>query len=463
MAAYDYDLFVIGGGSGGVRAGRLAASLGKRVAIAEEYRYGGTCVIRGCVPKKLFVYASQFAEHFEDAAGFGWSVGETAFDWPTLIANKDKEIARLEGLYRKGLDNAGATVLNGRAELVDAHTVRLVGEDRTVTADQILIAVGGRANPHNALPGHELCITSNEAFHLETLPKAIVIEGGGYIAVEFANIFHGLGVETTLVYRGKEILGRFDMDMRRGLHEAMEAKGIRIVCHNVIREVARRDGGGLTAHLSGGETLQADQIMLAIGRVPNTEGLGLDAAGVETDHAGAVVVDDYQRTSVENIWAVGDVTNKVQLTPVAIHEAMCIVDTLYKGRPTKPDRDTIATAVFSQPEIGTVGLSEDEAMHRFGDLEIYRASFRPMRHTLSGRQEKMIMKIVVDGATRRVLGCHILGPDAGELAQVLGIAVKAGLTKDDFDRTMALHPSAAEELVTMYQPSWRVKNGQRLD
>ncbi|MFP1633308.1 glutathione-disulfide reductase [Zhengella sp. ZM62] len=462
MASYDYDLFVIGGGSGGVRAGRLAAGLGKRVAIAEEYRYGGTCVIRGCVPKKLFVYASQFAEHFEDAAGFGWSVGESSFDWPTLIANKDREIARLEGLYRKGLENAGAEVLETRAELVDAHTVRLLAEDRTVTADQILIAVGGRANPHNALPGHELCITSNEAFHLESLPKAIVIEGGGYIAVEFANIFHGLGVDTTLVYRGKEILGRFDMDMRRGLHEAMEAKGIRIICQRVIRQVERGADGGLRAHLSEGEVLEAGQVMLAIGRVPNTDMLGLDRAGVETDHQGAVIVDDYQRTSVPNIWAVGDVTNKVQLTPVAIHEAMCVVETAFKGNPVKPDRDTIATAVFSQPEIGTVGLSEDDAMHRFDELEIYRASFRPMRHTLSGRQEKMIMKIVVDAATRRVVGCHILGPDAGELAQVLGIAVKAGLTKDDFDRTMALHPSAAEELVTMYSPSWRVKDRVRV-
>lgn len=462
MTSFDYDFFVIGGGSGGVRAGRLAASMGRKVAIAEEFRYGGTCVIRGCVPKKLFVYASQFSEHFEDAGGFGWTVGETKFDWPTLVANKDREITRLEGLYQRGLENAGATIFNSRAELVDAHTIRLVAENRTVTAGTILIATGGRPNIHVALPGHEFCISSNEAFDLKELPKAIVIEGGGYIAVEFANIFHGLGVDVTLVYRGKELLGRFDMDIRRGLHEAMEAKGIRILCHEVLDRVERSANGRLMAHLKeAGKAIEADQVMLAIGRVPNTDGLGLDKAGVATDKLGAIEVDEYQRTSVPRIFAVGDVTNRVQLTPVAIHEAMCVVETAFKGNPTRPDHDTIATAVFSQPEIGTVGLSEDEAAKRLETLEIYKASFRPMRHTLSGRQEKMIMKLVVDGATRKVVGCHILGPDAGELAQVLGIAVKAGLTKDDFDRTMALHPSAAEELVTMYQPSYRVKNGER--
>ena len=463
MASHDYDFFVIGGGSGGVRAGRLAASLGRKVGIAEEYRYGGTCVIRGCVPKKLFVYASQFSEHFEDSAGFGWTVGETSFDWTTLVANKDREIARLEGLYRRGLENAGADIFNSRAELVDAHTVRLVAENRMVTAGTILIATGGRPNPHDALPGHEFCITSNEAFDLKELPRSILIGGGGYIAVEFANIFHGLGVETTLVYRGKEILGRFDMDIRRGLHEAMEAKGIRILCHETLERVEKTAVGRLSALLkNSGEALVTDQVMFAIGRVPNTEGLGLERAGVATDKLGAIAVDEFQRTNVPHIFAVGDVTNRVQLTPVAIHEAMCVVETAFKGHPSRPDHDTIATAVFSQPEIGTVGLSEDEAAHRFDELEIYLASFRPMRHTLSGRQEKMIMKLVVDAATRRVLGCHILGPDAGELAQVLGIAVKAGLTKDDFDRTMALHPSAAEELVTMYQPSFRVKGGHRV-
>lgn len=463
MTAYDYDLFVIGGGSGGVRAARVAASLGKRVGIAEEYRFGGTCVIRGCVPKKLFVYASQFPEHFEDAAGYGWKVPKATFDWSTLIANKDREIARLEAIYQRNVANAGGETFQSRAVLVDRHTIRLEAENRTVTADQILIATGGRPALHPALPGSEHCITSNEAFHLAELPKAIVIEGGGYIAVEFANIFHGLGVETTLVYRGSEILSRFDMDLRKMLHETMEKKGIRILCHAVSENVTRRADGRLDIRVSGGEVLTADQLMLAIGRVPNTESLGLELAGVEMARNGAIEVDEYSRTNIDNIWAIGDVTNRVQLTPVAIHEAMCFIETAFKGNSTAPDHDIIATAVFSQPEIGTVGLSEDEAAKRFPDLEIYRAAFRPMRHTLSGRDEKMLMKLVVDGVTRKVLGAHILGPDAGEMAQLLGIPLKAGCTKDDFDRTMAVHPTAAEELVTMYKPSYRVENGKRID
>jgi glutathione reductase (NADPH) len=462
MTQFDYDLFVIGGGSGGVRAGRVAASLGRKVAIAEEHRYGGTCVIRGCVPKKLFVYASQFPEHFEDAVGYGWTVPQASFDWRTLVANKDIEIARLEGLYRRGLGNAGAEVLDCRAELVDRHTVRLVGQGRTVTADKILVATGGRPNPHAALPGHELCISSNEAFYLNDLPRAIVIAGGGYIAVEFANIFHGLGVETTLVYRGREILGRFDMDLRRQLHETMEKKGIRILCHTIFEKIEKRADGRLDAHLSDGQVIVSDEVMLALGRDPNTDGLGLEAAGVELGPRGEIKVDEYSRTNVDNIYAVGDVTDRVALTPVAIHEAMCFVETAFKDNPTAPDHDCVATAVFSQPEIGTVGLSEDDAAKRYPDVEIYRALFRPMRHTLSGRDEKMLMKLVVDGQSKRVVGAHILGPDAGEMAQLLGIAVKAKLTKADFDRTMAVHPSAAEELVTMYQPTYRLKNGERV-
>jgi len=463
MPAYDYDLFVIGGGSGGVRAARVAAALGKRVGIAEEYRFGGTCVIRGCVPKKLFVYASQFPEQFEDAAGYGWTVPQAHFDWKTLVANKDKEIARLEAIYKRNVEGAGGETFHTRATLVDRHTIRLEGLDRTVTADQILIATGGRPAAHPALPGNEFCIFSNEAFHLAELPKAIAIEGGGYIAVEFANIFHGLGVETTLVYRGTEILSRFDMDLRKMLHETMERKGIRILCRSVSEWVRKRPDGRLDMLVTGGEVLTVDQVMLAIGRVPNTESLGLEDAGVELDKKGAVVVDGYSRTSMDNIWAVGDVTDRVQLTPVAIHEAMCFVETAFKDNPTRPDHATIATAVFSQPEIGTVGLSEDEAAKRFAELEIYRASFRPMRHTLSGRDEKMLMKLVVDAGSRKVVGAHILGPDAGEMAQLLGIPIKAGLTKDDFDRTMAVHPTAAEELVTMYGPTYRVKDGARLD
>ncbi|MDX8529743.1 glutathione-disulfide reductase [Mesorhizobium sp. VK25A] len=462
MAAYDYDLFVIGGGSGGVRAARVAASLGKRVAIAEEYRFGGTCVIRGCVPKKLYVYASQFPEHFADAAGYGWTVPEASFDWRTLVANKDKEIARLEAIYKKNVEGAGGDTFHSRAVLVDPHSVYLVAEDRTVSADQILIATGGRPASHPALSGHEYCIFSNEAFDLKELPKAIMIEGGGYIAVEFANIFHGLGVDTTLVYRGQEILSRFDMDLRRSLHETMEKKGIKILCPAVSERVRKTPEGRLDVLLSSGQTLTVDQVMLAIGRIPNTENMGLEGVGIELSKTGAIVVDRYSRTNLDNIWAIGDVTHRVQLTPVAIHEAMCFIETAFKDNPTAPDHDTIPTAVFSQPEIGTVGLSEDDAIKRFPDVEIYRASFRPMRHTLSGREEKMLMKLVVDGASRKVIGAHILGPDAGEMAQLLGIPLKAGLTKDDFDRTMAVHPTAAEELVTMYKPTYRVKNGERV-
>jgi len=461
MAAYDYDLFVIGGGSGGVRSARLAAAMGRKVAIAEEYRYGGTCVIRGCVPKKLYVYASQFPEHFQDAAGFGWQVGEARLDWQALVAAKEKEITRLEGLYRKGLENAGAALLDTRAELTGPHGVRLCATGEEVTAERIVIAVGGRPTPHVDLPGHELCITSNEAFDLPELPKSILIAGGGYIAVEFANIFHGLGVETTLIYRGKEILSRFDQDMRRGLHAAMEEKGIRVLCEDLILEVSATGDGRRQAVTKNSGTLVVDRVMLALGRTPNTEGLGLEAAGVETDAKGAITVDAYSRTSVPGIFALGDVTDRMQLTPVAIHEAMCFVETELRGNPVSPDHDLIATAVFSQPEIGTVGLSEEAAAKVYPALEIYRAEFRPMKATLSGRAERTIMKLVVNAADRKVVGAHILGHEAGEMAQLLGISLKAGCTKDDFDRTMAVHPTAAEELVTMYQPSYRVVNGER--
>jgi glutathione reductase (NADPH) len=462
MSSFDFDLFVIGGGSGGVRAGRVAASLGNKVGIAEEYRFGGTCVIRGCVPKKLFVYASQYREHFEDAAGFGWSVGERSFSWEKLIEAKDREIGRLEALYRLGLENNKATIFDSRAELVDAHTVKIIKTGQTVTAERIVIATGAAPAEHPALPGHEHTISSNEAFHLKELPKSILIAGGGYIAVEFANIFHGLGVETTLIYRGKEVLSRFDGDMRRGLHKAMEEKGIRIVCEDVIEKVDKGRDGWLKATTLKGEILAVDQVMLALGRLPNTKNLGLEAAGVELDPMGAIKVDLYSRTNVPGIFALGDVTDRVQLTPVAIHEAMCFIETEYRNNPTSPDHELIPTAVFSQPEIGTVGMSEEAAAKKFADIEIYRAEFRPMKATLSGRAEKMIMKLVVNSADRKVVGAHILGHDAGEMAQLLGITLKAGCTKDDFDRTMAVHPTASEELVTMYAPSYRVRNGERV-
>ncbi|MDB5550530.1 MAG: gor [Rhizobium sp.] len=462
MSSFDFDLFVIGGGSGGVRAGRVAASLGKTVGIAEEYRFGGTCVIRGCVPKKLFVYASQYSEHFEDAAGFGWSVGESTFSWEKLIEAKDREVGRLEGLYRKGLENNKATIFDSRAELVDAHTVRILKTGESVTAERIIIATGGAPVMPETLAGHQYGISSNEAFHLKELPKAIVIAGGGYIAVEFANIFHGLGVETTLIYRGMEILSRFDGDLRRGLHKAMEEKGIRIILEDVFEKIEKRGDGRLAGTTLKGETLVADQLMFAIGRRPNTANLGLDRAGVELDEKGAVKVDLYSRTNVPSIFALGDVTDRVQLTPVAIHEAMCFIETEYKNNPTAPDHELIPTAVFSQPEIGTVGMSEEAAAKKFPEIEVYRAEFLPMKATLSGRVEKMIMKLVVNSADRKVIGAHILGHDAGEMAQLLGITLKTGCTKDDFDRTMAVHPTASEELVTMYAPSYRIRNGERV-
>lgn len=462
MITYDYDLFVIGGGSGGVRAARLAASLGKRVALAEEYRLGGTCVIRGCVPKKLFVYASQFHEHFEDAVGYGWEVGKNTFNWKKLIAAKDKEVSRLENLYRQGLDNNNVEIIESRAELINAHTIRFVKTGETVTAEKIVIATGGTPNPHAALPGHEFCISSNEVFNIPELPRSILIAGGGYIAVEFANIFHGLGVDVTLIYRGKEILSRFDQDMRHGLHKAMTEKGINIVLTDVIESVTKTPEGSLMAKTMNGKSMVVESVMLALGRDPNTQGLGLQAAGVEINERGAIIVDKYSRTNVPNIYALGDVTDRVQLTPVAIHEAMCFIETEYRNNPTAPDHDVIATAVFSQPEIGTVGLSEEEAAKHYPELEVYRAEFRPMKATLSGRAEKTIMKLIVDAVSRKVLGAHILGHDAGEMVQLLGVALKAGVTKEDFDRTMAVHPTAAEELVTMYKPSYRIKNAERI-
>ncbi|MDO9459672.1 MAG: glutathione-disulfide reductase [Alphaproteobacteria bacterium] len=452
MANYDFDLFVIGGGSGGVRAGRMAAGRGLKVGIAEEFRYGGTCVIRGCVPKKLFVYASHFSEDFEDAAGFGWQVGARRFDWPTLIANKDAEIARLSALYERGLNNAGAQIIHSRAELRDAHTIHLSTENRTVTADKILIATGGWPSLPE-VPGIEHAITSNEAFHLPQLPRRALVVGGGYIAVEFAGIFHGLGVETKLLYRGAEILRGFDMDIRTMLHREMAKKGLEVrLSANPAR--IEKYGDSLIVTLEDGATIETDCIMYATGRKPNIAGLGLDAAGVAVNAKGAIAVDEYSHTNVENIWALGDVTDRVNLTPVAIHEAMCFVSTVFGGRPLPVDHELIPTAVFSQPSIGVCGLTEEAARQRFKHIDIYKAEFRPMKHTLSGREERMLMKLIVDADNDKVLGCHILGADAGEIIQCLGVAIKMGATKADFDATMAVHPTAAEEFVTMRE-KWK--------
>ncbi|HEX2255818.1 MAG TPA: glutathione-disulfide reductase, partial [Afifellaceae bacterium] len=438
----DYDLFVIGAGSGGVRAARKAAQAGARVAIAEADRVGGTCVIRGCVPKKLLVYASHFREDFEDSAAFGWRLGDVSFDWPTLIANKDKEIARLEGVYRANLAKAGVELVESRARVSGEHRVTIETGGGTVSAEHILIATGGRPNPHAALQGHEHCITSNDAFHLEKLPEKIIIAGGGYIAVEFAGIFAGLGVDTTIVYRGRELLSRFDMDLRRLLHAEMKHRGIRIVCHEIFSRIEKLCDGRVAAILTDGEVIEADQLMLAVGRLPNVENLGLEAVGVEFNKKGAIKVDDYSRTSVDHIWAIGDVTERLALTPVAIHEAMCFVDTVFRDCPTKPDHSTVATAVFSQPEIGTVGLTEDEARKNFPNLDVYMTAFRPLKGTLTGRSDRMLMKLVVDADTDAVLGAHVLGPGAGEMAQLLGIPLKMGARKADFDATMAVHPTA---------------------
>jgi glutathione reductase (NADPH) len=448
MTTYDYDLFVIGGGSGGVRAARIAATHGAKVAIAEEYRFGGTCVIRGCVPKKLLVYASRFRDDFEDAAGFGWTVGESRFDWTTLIANKDKEVARLEGIYRRNLERAGVAIFESRAVLEGPHTVRLLKAHKTVRARTILIATGGAPNVDAELEGREHVITSNEAFHLKELPRRVVVAGGGYIAVEFAGIFAGLGAETTLLYRGPKVLRGFDEDLRDALMEELPRRGIRIVTEKVFTRI-ERSAGGLTGHITGGGRLAADAIMFAIGRSPNTAGLGLETAGVSMDRGGAIKVDARSRTNVESIYAVGDVTDRVNLTPVAIREGHAFADTVFGGRPWSTDYEMIPTAVFATPEIGTVGLTEAEAREAHGAIDIYKARFRPMKGTLSGREERMLMKLVVEASGGRVLGCHIVGPDAAEMVQMAAIAMRMGATKADFDRTMALHPSAAEELVTM--------------
>ncbi len=461
MANYDYDLFVIGGGSGGVRAGRVAASIGKRVGVAEEYRFGGTCVIRGCVPKKLFVYASEFAHHFKDAEGFGWTVGPTAFDWTKFIAAKDKEIARLEGLYRKGLENNGAEVFASRAVLEGPHAVRILAQERTVTAERILIATGGAPRHLRDIEGAELAITSNEIFDLKRQPDSIVIDGAGYIGVEFACILSGLGTKVTLVQRSEEILRGFDDDIRKALHDEMVRNGITILTHTKIHKI-EEVAGRRRVVLSTGATIEAELVMQAIGRLPNTAGLGLEKAGVETGMDGAVMVDEYSRSNVAHILAVGDVTNRVQLTPVAIHEAMCLIETEFKGRPTPVDHELIPTAVFSQPEIGTIGMTEMQAAIACSDVAVFMTKFRPMKGTISGSEERMVMKIIVDTANDRVVGVHILGPDAGEIIQSLAIAIKMGATKADFDRTMALHPSAAEELVTLYTPSYRLKGGERV-
>ncbi|MBU6371349.1 MAG: glutathione-disulfide reductase [Alphaproteobacteria bacterium] len=445
MAIYDFDLFTIGAGSGGVRAARIAALAGARVAIAEEYRIGGTCVIRGCVPKKHLVFGARYSQEFEDAAAYGWTV-QASFDWATLRDNVQKEVGRLSGIYATNLGKAGVEIIEQRAEIVDPHTVRL-GDGRTITAERILVATGGRPTPL-AIPGGEHAISSNEAFLLERLPERVLIIGGGYIAVEFATIFDGLGAATTLAYRGATILNGFDDDVRAHVQASLAEAGVNVMT-NATPAAIEKVGAAFRVSFADGRSLEVDLVMAAIGRMPHTDGLGLEAAGVQRDAAGAVIVDAYSQTNVPSIYAVGDVTNRVNLTPIAIREGHAFADTVYNNRPTKVDHAMIPTAVFGHPPVGTVGLTEKMARASHDVVHVYKAVFRPMKHVVAGNPERTLMKIVVDGVTDRLLGVHIAGQDAPEMIQLAAVAVKAGLTKAVWDQTVALHPTAAEELVLM--------------
>ncbi len=453
--SYDYDLFVIGGGSGGVRAARLAALSGAKVAVAEEYRMGGTCVIRGCVPKKFMVYASGYGKHIKHAKGYGWSVGDVSYDHAVFTSAMHAEVDRLSGIYHRNLANSGVEIFEERAEFVDANTLRLKTSGKTVTAAKILIAVGGRPwmpSPEE-LPGVEHAITSNEIFDLETLPKQLVIAGGGYIAVEFAHVFAGLGVETCLVYRGDTVLRGFDEDVRMAVHEGLKEAGVRVITQTVFEKIEEVEGADLPycVHLKNGHSINADVIMMAVGRRPNTESLGLESAGVAVSDVGAIIVDEWSKTNVPSIWAVGDVTDRVALTPVAIREGHAFAETEFYDKPWHFDHTDIPTAVFTQPEVGTVGMTEADARKKYGNVDIYKTQFRPMKNMLNGDISRVLMKLVVKPDDEKVLGVHIVGEDSAEMIQAVGIAVKMGVTKPDFDRTCALHPSVAEELVTMRQ------------
>jgi glutathione reductase (NADPH) len=445
MAQYDFDLFTIGAGSGGVAASRRAGSYGARVGICEDSRVGGTCVIRGCVPKKLLVYGSSFADAFADAAGYGWAVGEVSFDWGKLIANKNKEIDRLEGIYRKLLKDAHCVLFETRGRVVDPHTIEVGG--KRVTAANILVATG--AWPElPAIPGIEHAITSNEALDLTSLPKRIVIVGGGYIAVEFAGIFAGVGAEVTEIIRADEILRGFDDDIRSNLAIEMKQRGIKIMPRQHVAEI-KKNAAGFSLRLQSGEAIETDLVMYATGRNPKARNLGLEEVGVKLNKKGAVEVDEWSRTAVPNIYAIGDVTDRLNLTPVAIAEGRAMAETLFNDNPMKISHENVATAVFTQPPVGTVGLSERAARERGYAVDIYRTRFRPMKHTLTGREERIMMKLVVDRASDRVLGCHMVGVDAPEIIQSLGVAITCGATKKQFDRTMAVHPTASEEFVTL--------------
>ena len=462
---YDYDLFVIGAGSGGVRAARMAAGLGAKVAIAEDRYFGGTCVNVGCVPKKLYVYASQFSESFTAAAGFGWKVGDSAFTWSNLVASKDKEINRLQSVYNKLLHDSQVNVINGRGKLLDAHTVQ-VG-DKTFTAERILVATGGWPFVPE-VEGREHIITSNEVFNLPELPKKMVIVGGGYIAVEFAGIMNGLGVQVTIIERNNKILKGFDEDIRNFLVDEMIKKGIQIKFYSRVERVEKVSSGYqvliqdtieddlemLAGEIDSGTTIETDIVMYATGRVPNTKKLGLETLGVSLDSLGAIKVNDDYQTNVPSVYALGDVTNRVNLTPVATSEGMALINKLYAAHDKKVDYDNIPTAVFSQPSIGTVGLTEAQAVAKYpADIDVYKADFKPMKNTLSGSSERTLMKLLVVRSTDKVVGIHMVGPDAGEIIQGFAVAIRAGATKATFDSTIGIHPTAAEEFVTMRKPA----------
>ena len=445
---FDFDLFVIGGGSGGVRAARVAAAEGVRVALAEEDRYGGTCVIRGCVPKKLMVFASEFSGMIDDARAYGWDAGDAYFDWTVFKGKLNAELDRLEGVYRRLLANSGVETFDQRARLLDANTVELADGSRK-TAKTILIATGGRPVVPD-VEGSDLGITSNEKFHLEKLPKSILIIGGGYIACEFAGIMNGLGVETTQYYRGAQILRGFDGEARGLIADEMKQNGIDLHTGTNILSM-KKTVAGISVKATNGDERVFDQVMFATGRTPNADNLGLHNVGIETGRRGEILVDAYSKTNVDSVYAIGDVTDRVNLTPVAIREGMAFVETVFKNNPTSPDHDLIPTAIFTQPEMGTVGLSEEEAREN-GPIEVYCTSFKPMKQSFAGRSDRVLMKLIVCADTRKVLGCHIVAEGAGEMIQMVGIAVKMGATKEDFDRTVAVHPTMAEELVTMKSP-----------
>lgn len=449
MSRFDFDLFTIGAGSGGVRASRVSASYGANVAVAEERYFGGTCVNVGCIPKKLFSYAAHYREDFHDAAGFGWNAPQPSFHWPTLVANKDKEISRLNGIYERILENAGVTILKDRATILDPHHIECGG--KTYSARHILVATGSwPITPE--FPGRELAITSNEAFFLPELPASIVVVGGGYIAVEFASIFSGLGVPTTLVYRGTRLLRTFDADLGLRLAEEMTKKGVSIRFESDIAALEKTGSNSIRVTHKDGSNGETGAVMFATGRQPNTRNLGLEAAGVRLGTGGAILVDRYLKSSVDSIHAIGDVTDRINLTPVATAEGMALAKTLFRDQPTSLDYENIPTAVFAIPNVATVGLSEEAARKR-GSVEIYKTGFRPLRHTLSGSDEKTFMKLVVDTASRRVVGAHMIGPDAGEIIQGIAIALKCGATKEQFDSTIGIHPTAAEEFVTLREIS----------